>query len=341
MSKLRWSVRTGPFGEEAEAVESTKSVVVVAVLLVVGAAMTGCLDEGASDDESLPEAPTGSNTHPAWSPDGTRIAFISNTEGVRSGRPINFEVYLALPDGSDERRLTVNNEFESDLAWSPDGEKILFKSFRDGNDEVYVMDADGGNQKNLTNDPGSDGGGTWSPDGSTILFQSDRAADGTGTFFLMNADGSDVRAFPGDPGAGHSARWSPDGERIAFVSDRDGNGEIYVMDSDGSNLRRITDDPLENGYPRWSPDGSGIAYTIGSFDTDRWAIVASDADGGNPREVVGNADSGNVAWSPDGTRLIFGRYRRYGDSGGEESRLHIVDLETGEVTPIRDEQETD
>jgi TolB protein len=298
-------------------------------------AMMGCRGDqqgaarGFSGDALQPE-PHGSNTHPGWSPDGASIAFISNRDGVREGREINFEVYRAEADGSGERRLTRNQDFDADLAWSPDGTTILFKSYQDQNDEIYLVDASGGNLRNLTNSEASDGGGTWSPDGSTIVFHSDRGSEGQSRFYLMDVDGSNVRALPTDPGLGHSANWSPDGRQITFVSSRDGNAEIYVMDADGSNVRRITNDPRENGYPRWSPDGLTIAHTVGSFETDRWAVVLSDADGSNVREIVHDTDSGNVAWSPDGRRLIFGRYSRYGDGGGEESQLFITDLQTRE-----------
>ena len=85
----------------------------------------------------------GSSTHPAMSPDGVRLAFMSNAEGVRAGLPINFEIYVAESDGRDPIRLTENQEFDADIAWSPDGSQIVFKSFRDQNDEIYVMNADG------------------------------------------------------------------------------------------------------------------------------------------------------------------------------------------------------
>jgi TolB protein len=315
-------------------------------LLVAACAsfVTGCASsneqrqqEGSSANGSR-EAARGSDTHPDWSPDGARVAFISNREGVRVGRAINFEVYRIAADGSGETRLTTNQEFEADVAWSPDGSVLVFKSFRDGNDEIYAMDAEGGEQRNLTNSPASDGGPSWSPDGATIVFHSDRGDPGgegpVTKLYLMNAEGSNVRAFTGDPGPGHSPHWSPDGRRIAFASARDGNAEIYVMDRGGSNVRRLTSDPRENGYPRWSPDGNTIAHSAGSFETDRWVVMLMDADGGNPRQVIDDADSGNVAWSPDGTRLLFGRYLRYGDDGGEESRLHVLDVNSGVITPF-------
>jgi len=269
-------------------------------------------------------AATGSDTHPAWAPDGRSIAFISNRDGVPD-RAINFEVYVAGIDGTPERRLTVNDAFDADLAWSPDGRTILFKSYQDGNDEVYALEVASGAARNLTNAPASsEGGAVFSPDGRTILFASDRDSAGAAHLFLMDADGSNVRPLAGRPGPGHSAQWSPDGRRIAFVSGRDGRAQVYLANADGSAVRRLTDATVEVGYPRWSPDGSRIAYTAGSFATDRWSVMVMDADGGNGRVAVDSTDSGNAAWSPDGTRLVIGRYTRYGENGGDDSRLYVV-----------------
>ncbi len=301
-------------------------------------AAAGCQREPQAEGEGAPaaaaqETPRGSDTHPAWSPDGQSIAFISNRDGVREGRPINFEVYRAAPDGSKQQRLTTNQDFEADVAWSPDGVTLLFKSYRDGNDEVYVADAAGTTQRNLTNAPASDGGPGWSPDGRTIVFHSDREGGET-RLYLMNTDGSNVRGFRDDPGPGHSPQWSPDGSLIAFVSSRDGNAEIYVMEADGANPRRLTDDARENGYPRWRPDGTAIAHTAGSFETDRWEVVLTDLDGGSSRVLVDSTDSGNVAWSPDGSYVAFGRYRVYGENGGDESELFVLELATGQAARV-------
>jgi len=93
---------------------------------------------------------------PAWSPDGTRIAFASNRDG-------NGEIYVMNADGSGQTRLTDNPAAEAFPAWSPDGSRIAFVSGRDGNLEVYVMNADGSGQTNLTDNPATDGSAAWSP----------------------------------------------------------------------------------------------------------------------------------------------------------------------------------
>jgi len=291
----------------------------LAVATLSAACGPGEVGDAADAPPADPASNTGSDTHPEWAPDGRRIAFISNREGVRTGKPINFEVYVAAPDGAGAERRTMNDAFEAELAWSPDGAALLFKSFRDGNDEIYLLDLTTGTERNLTKNAASDGSPDWSPDGRTIAFDSDR--DGTRRMYLMDADGSRVRPFPVDPGPGSGPQWSPDGSRIAFTSSRDGNDEVYVMRADGSAVHRVTNDPRANWYPRWRPDGAAIIHTTGSMETDRWSLILTDADGSNARVVVDSVDSGNATWSPDGQRLLFGRYTTYGDGGGDESRL--------------------
>ena len=74
---------------------------------------------------------------PAWSPDGTRIAFGSDHEGFRG-------IYVMDADGSNIQRLSDTRAGENCPEWSPDGTKLVFASWRDGDGEIYIMDADGG-----------------------------------------------------------------------------------------------------------------------------------------------------------------------------------------------------
>jgi TolB protein len=109
-----------------------------------------------SSQVNLTQSP-GVEGFPAWSPDGTVIAFDSDS-GTDS------QIYLIRPDGSGIQQLTNSPEFNQHPAWSPDGRKVAFVSTRDGNDEVYVMNADGSGQINITNDPESyDFDPTWRP----------------------------------------------------------------------------------------------------------------------------------------------------------------------------------
>ena len=190
---------------------------------------------------------------PAWSPDGSRIAFYSDRDG-------DYEIYVMDADGSNVRRLMDNSTSDVTPAWSPDGAQIAFRSDRDGNWEIYVMDADGSNVRRLTDNGAEESFPAWSPDGTQIAFRSDR--DGDGEIYVMDADGSNVRRLTDNSATDWSSAWSPDGARIAFSSDRDGNYEIYVMDADGSNLRRLTDNSAQDTLPVWRPSGTGAGTGI-------------------------------------------------------------------------------
>jgi Tol biopolymer transport system component len=118
---------------------------------------------------------------PAWSPDGTRIAFVSDRDG-------NAEIYTMNADGTGQTNVTNHPETDESPAWSPDGTRIVFTSGRDGNAEIYAMSADGSAQTRLTDNSAFDRSPVWSPDGKRIAFVSDR--DMNMEIYVMNADGS-------------------------------------------------------------------------------------------------------------------------------------------------------
>ena len=268
---------------------------------------------------------------PSWSPDGKRIAFVSDRDGhvhVIHGRPTS-EIYVMNADGGNSQNLTNHPHDDRDPSWSPDGKRIAFSSDRKGdlqNFEIYVMDTDGSNSQNLTNNPFDDGEPSWSPDGKRIVFSSVR--DGhfenkfaiTHEIYVMDADGGNQQRLTENRQNDWLPSWSPDGKRIAFSSDRKGdlqNFEIYVMNADGGNQQRLTENRQNDWGPSWSPDGEQIAFM--SDRDGNWEIYVMDADGSNQQNLTNNRHSdGSPAWlnssfsvSPAGKKFtMWGRLKQ-------------------------------
>lgn len=172
---------------------------------------------------------------PAWSPDGSKIAFNLRTAGYS-------DIYIANADGTNLTRLTNSPSVDRLPAWSPDGSKIVFASERDNAPGIFVINADGTNEQRLTSNQLVDTTPVWSPDGTKIMFTSfsTQVAD----IFTINPDGTGRTRLIGSGETNNwRGSWSPDGSKIMFTSSRDGNPEIYIMDSNGSNLLRLTNDP--------------------------------------------------------------------------------------------------
>jgi Tol biopolymer transport system component len=197
----------------------------------------------------------GDDRDPAWSPDGTMLAFSSKREG-------NWEIYIMNADGSRLVPLTFNEATDSDPSWSPDGRSLVFTSNREGGYDLYILTLSETELIRLTDHPAQEQYPDWSPDGTKIVFSSFGGGRDAG-IYTIDVDGSNLQ--PLAVGPLHNPTWSPDGNKIAFDGEpSDSKFEIYVMNSDGSDMVRLTEHPMgPGGYnknPSWSPDGTQIVF---------------------------------------------------------------------------------
>src|SRR5918994_286236 len=202
----------------------------------------------------------GTNGAPAFSPDGTKIAF-------QSDRGEGFDIWVMNANGTgDATNLTDAPGADVNPAWSPDGTKLAFDSDRSGNRDVFTMNADGtGDPTNLTAGSSAlDADPDWSPDGTRILFVSARGA--TTSVWTMNTDGggavdtTQASIYDADPA------WSPDGAHIVFTRDAGGQTfNLWTARADGTAKLRLTDAPAtqRNSFPDW---GSRVAETIATLE---------------------------------------------------------------------------
>ena len=192
------------------------------------------------------------DVYPTWSPDRTKIAFVSNRDhGL-------LQIFVMDAHGKHTIRLTDGPREKGRLDWSPDGKKIAFTSWEGQdrqNPRVMVMDADGNNAFKLTDGKSP----SWSPDGRKIALSSGR--DWRDQICVIGVDGDGLEKVTQDRAIKDTPAWSPDGKRIAYMAllDRE-TFQIYVIGVDGRNRKKLTRKQENHMDPTWSPDGRLIAY---------------------------------------------------------------------------------
>jgi TolB protein len=179
---------------------------------------------------------------PAYSPDGTRIAFTLSVGG-------NQEIYVMNVDGSGMKRMTNHPEIDTSPTWSPNGSQIAWVSGRSGTPQVYVMNADGTGQRKLTNESWADRP-TWSREPFNEIAYAGRSGPGFDIKIYSIATGQTMRVTDGI-GSNESPAFSANGRHLAFVSTRNGKAQIFTIDRDGTHLRQLTREG-SNGFPNWS-----------------------------------------------------------------------------------------
>ncbi len=229
---------------------------------------------------------------PAWSPDGTRLAYVS-LEQRRS------TIYIQNVATGDRVKVAEHKGLNGAPAWSPDGGRLALTLSKDGNPEIYVLRLADNSLERLTNHPAIDTEPAWSPDGRQIVFTSGRA--GRPNIYRMSADGGKVERITVDGEYNARASYSADGSMLTLVSAKGGRFHTAVMHLKGSVLQLLTDTSLDES-PSFAPNGRIILYATSVQGRGVLASVSSD---GRVRQVLKSQD-GDIrepAWSPFNRQL--------------------------------------
>jgi len=200
-------------------------------------------------------------SEPAWSPNGTKLAFARSSD-----------IFIANADGTGITEVVgdaPDDDAAHDPTWSPDGSRIAYgktgvicapHTCVEVPNGIWVINLDGSGETQIATGTRRDP--AWSPDGAKIAFDTGSMYT-FGELFVMNPDGSEkVNLTNTMPYAvEEQATWSPDGSQIAFTSNDGLNArDISVMNRDGTGRTTITTDPAADSMPAWSPDGSKIVF---------------------------------------------------------------------------------
>jgi WD40 repeat protein len=178
-------------------------------------------DRGLNRDSVVdPGAGFTSLGHPAWAPDGSRLAYAKPTANGQ-------EIVTVDPEGKNPKTLAAEG-LNAWPAYSPDGRLIAFSSSRDGDFDLYRMNADGSNVQRLLRRPGMDARPAWSPDGRRLAFLANQ--EGNYNIAIMDADGSNFRIVVDHPERDDYPAWHPNGKKLVFVGERHGKFDLYLLD---------------------------------------------------------------------------------------------------------------
>ncbi len=287
---------------------------------------------------------------PAWSPDGTRLAFWRASGDHCS-------LVVADPTGVVRTTIPTTVRGPSDpltawaggapgpLVWAPDSRRLAFAMKVGELSQIFVVGSDGTGLKRIGDptiraiDP------SWSPDGLRIAFASvsedyPNKADASSGVFVMNADGTKVQRISHMQGTSangsfYAPQWQPAGDLIAFGADPSGVPHVFVTSSDGTGERDVS---LEVGgvtffdlNPIWSPDGRRLAFLRARTDGTGAQSVIVDADGTHVLMPAHPPLNGApLTWAPDGTRVLG-----YTTDQSTSINTGAVDIDLSGGRPVR------
>jgi Tol biopolymer transport system component len=158
-------------------------------------------------------------------------------------------------DGTDLKRLTFNNVWDSRPSWSPASRRILYTSRVGGVGsstwEIHAIEVNRNNDTVIVANGSRSNRAVWSPNGEHIAFATN--LHGNWDIYVADKDGSNRKRLTNDNADDGDVAWSPDSRCLAFVTDRTGDKEIFTMDVEGNQLQNRTENTKDDQYPSWAP----------------------------------------------------------------------------------------
>jgi TolB protein len=224
---------------------------------------------------------------PAWSPDGSRIAYVSFDQK----KPIVVVQNLAQGTTRVVANFRGNNSAPS---WSPDAKHLAVALSKDGLTQIYRIPSNGGPAQRLTDSSGIDTNPFYSPDGQWIAFTSDRG--GSPQIYRMPASGGPAQRLTFEGTYNVAPRYSPDGRHIAFVQRDAGKFRIATLELATGQVTVLTDGSLDDS-PSFAPNGKMILYEAQVGHRGHLAAVSGD---GRVRQRLSSAagDVQDPSWGP-------------------------------------------
>ena len=261
-------------------------------------------------------------------PRGTNGKIVTNSDNLLTGEE---QVYTVDPDGTSEQLVYNNSEVGQ---WSPDGTRIALVT-QLGLPQVLLFNVDHGSfvYFGLPFDLYPDLAlfcTVWSPDGARLACEGQGQTDPslTGVYTLRSSDGGDLQRVTSDPnGDDCPSDYSPNGKRLVITRANDTTYALYTVKLDGSDLKQITPDRMDFNFcnGNWSPQGNEIVFSAHvpngpngrrDYHSSIW-VVHSDGSGLRQLPIAGSCGGllsdpttfgcFNPVWSPDGTKIAFGR----------------------------------
>ena len=240
----------------------------------------------------------GRTTCGAFSKDGKHVIYASTHLGSNDCPPVpdrskyggkyiwplydSYDIFMADLNGKIVKQLTNSKGYDAEATLSPDGNKMIYTSTKDGDIDLYIMDLKTGKEKRITTDLGYDGGAWFSPDGKKLIWRASRpkteaeikeykellaenlVAPTSMEVYISNADGTNVRQVSKFGQANWAPAYMPDNKRIIFASNHEYRRgfpfNMYTMNEQGGELTKISRDKGFDAFPMFSPDGKQIVF---------------------------------------------------------------------------------